>query len=77
MVLPVFFCNPHAPWERPENENSNRQLRCWFPKGTNLRTYSQADYDQACAVLNSQPRRQYGLQSADERYADALACTDR
>ena len=75
--LPVFFCNPHAPWERPKNENSNRQLRFWFPKGTDLRDYSQADYDRACAVLNSQPRRQYGLQSAGERYAEALACTDR
>ena len=75
--LPVFFCNPHAPWERPKNENSNRQLRFWFPKGIDLRTYSQADYDQACAVLNSQPRRQYGLQSAGERYAASLACSDR
>ena len=75
--LPVFFCDPHAPWQRPKNENSNRQLRFWFPKGTDLRSYSQAEYDHACAVLNSQPRRQYGLQSAGERYAEALACSDR
>ncbi|MFZ2548537.1 MAG: IS30 family transposase [Candidatus Microthrix subdominans] len=75
--LPVFFCDPHAPWQRPKNENSNRQLRFWFPKGKDLRDYNQADYDHACAVLNSQPRRQYGLQSAGERYAEALACNDR
>ena len=75
--LPVFFCDPHAPWQRPKNENSNRQLRFWFPKGTDLRDYSQADYDHACGVLNAQPRRQYGLQSAGERYAGALACADR
>ena len=75
--LPVYFCDPHAPWQRPKNENSNRQLRFWFPKGTDLRDYSQADYDQACAVLNAQPRRQYGLQSAGERYAASLACSDR
>ena len=71
--LPVFFCDAHSPWQRPKNENSNRQLRFWFPKGTDLRTFSQADYDQACAVLNSQPRRQYGLQSAGERYPEALS----
>ena len=75
--LPVFFCDPHSPWQRPKNENSNRQLRFWFPKGTDLRDYSQDDYDHACGVLNAQPRRQYGLQSAGERYAEALACTDR
>ena len=44
---------------------------------TDLRDYSQADYDHACGVLNAQPRRQYGLQSAGERYAGALACADR
>ncbi len=74
---PVFFCDSHAPWQRPKNENSNRQLRFWFPKGTDLREYSQADYDQACAMLNDQPRRQYGLQSAGERYVAGLACADR
>ncbi|MEZ5374110.1 MAG: hypothetical protein R2704_15560 [Microthrixaceae bacterium] len=40
-----------------KNENSNRQLSL-VPKGTDLHDYSQADYDQACAVLNDQPRRQ-------------------
>ena len=62
--LPVFLCDSHAPWQRPKNENSDRQLRFWFPKGTDPRDYSQ-------------PRRQYGLQSAGERYAEALACSDR
>ncbi|MEZ5381610.1 MAG: IS30 family transposase [Microthrixaceae bacterium] len=75
--LAVFFCDPHAPWQRPMNENSNRQLRFWFPKGADLRAFSQADYDQACAVLNAQPRRMHGLQSAAERYAENLACVDR
>ena len=74
-TTPAEMCESLT-WDRG-SEIAHWQLRFWFPKGIDLRTYSQADYDQACAVLNSQPRRQYGLQSADERYADALACTDR
>ena len=54
--LPVFFCDAHSPWQRPKNENSNRQLRFWFPKGTDLRTFSQADY---CLLYTSD--------AADER----------
>ncbi len=75
--LPVYFCDPHSPWQRPKNENSNRQLRFWFPKGTDLARYTQAEFDNACTVLNGQPRRQYNGQTAAERYATNQACTDR
>ena len=49
----MFFCDPPAPWQRPKNKNSVRQLRFSFSKGTDLSTFSQADYDHACALLNS------------------------
>ena len=54
--LPVYFCDPHSPWQRPNNENSNRQRRFWFPKGTDLARCTQAEFDNACNVVNGQPR---------------------
>jgi IS30 family transposase len=75
--LPVYFCNPHSPWQRPKNENNNRQLRFWLPKGSDLSQYSQGDFDGACRVLNGEPRRQYHGQTAQERYALNQACVDR
>ena len=74
--LPVYFCDPRSPWQRPKNENSNRQLRFWFPKGTDLSLHSQADFDRACRVLNGQPRRQYQGQTAYERYTLNQTCVD-
>lgn len=46
--LPVYFCDPHSPWQRPTNENTNRLIRYWHPKGTELDKNSQADYDRTC-----------------------------
>ncbi len=75
--LPVYFCDPHSPWQRPNNENSNRQRRFWFPKGTDLARCTQAEFDNACNVVNGQPRRQYNGQTAAERHAVNQPCTDR
>lgn len=66
--LPVYFCNPRSPWERPSNENTNRQLRYWFPKGTDLRTYDQNALDRATNILNNQPRRLFNWDTAAQRY---------
>jgi IS30 family transposase len=68
--LPVYFCHPHSPWERPSNENLNRQLRYWFPKGCDLKAYDQNALDRATNVLNNQPRRLLGWQTANQAYAD-------
>ena len=73
--LPVYFCAPHSPWQRPVNENFNRQLRWWFPKGTPLNTITQAQADHACSILNNQPRRLHAGKSANERYDQS--CTDQ
>jgi hypothetical protein len=60
----------------PKKENSNRQLRFWFPKDTNLAIHTQATFDNACAVLNGQPRYQYQDQTVLERSTLNQACID-
>ena len=53
----VFFCHPGRPWERPSNENTNRLLRDYFPKGTNLRAHTATDLLRVADELNRRPRK--------------------
>lgn len=55
--LDVFFCDPHSPWQRPTNENTNGLLREYFPKGTDLSIHSQADLDYVEWEMNDRPRK--------------------
>jgi len=73
--IDVFFANPHAPWERPTNENGNGLLRRYVGKGTNLGVYTPADLLAIEHRLNTMPRRVLGWDTAEQPYTAAVAMT--
>jgi IS30 family transposase len=73
--LQVYFCDPHAPWERGTNENTNGLLREYFPKGTDLSQVTQATCDAVAAQLNNRPRKVLGFRTPLECWTQLLATT--
>ena len=59
----LFFCDPHSPWQRGTNENTNRLLRHWFPKGSDLSIHTAADLARIAAILNARPRPTLGMRT--------------
>ena len=73
--IDVYFCDPHSPWQRGSNENTNGLLRQYFPKGADLAAFTRADLVAAARQLNTRPRQTLGWMKPSELFSSAVAST--
>jgi IS30 family transposase len=73
--IDVYFCDPQSPWQRGSNENTNRLLRQYFPKGLDLAPFSQVELNKVARRLNERPRKTLDFHSPAERFSDCVAST--
>jgi IS30 family transposase len=72
-VLDVYFCDPRCPWQRGSSENTNRLLRQYLPRGTDLSLHSQAKLSAIARRLNERPRKTLLFQTPAEKFAECVA----
>ena len=70
--IDIYFCDPHAPWQRGTNENTNGLLRKYFPKGSDLSVHRAADLDWVAQELNDRPRKRLGFRKPVEEIGNLL-----
>ena len=73
--IDIFFCEPHSPWQRGTNENTNGLIRQYFPKSTDLNQHSADRIAQVAAELNDRPRKTLGMRTPMEIFTATVATT--
>jgi len=73
--VPVYFCDPHSPWQRGSNENTNGLLRQYLPKGTDLSAHTEADLDEIARSLNTRPRKRFAWKTPGYQLDQLIGAT--
>ena len=73
--IDIYFCDPHSPWQRGSNENTNGLLRQYWPKGADMRNLTQADCDRVADLLNTRPRQTLAWKTPQQALDEALRAT--